>query len=45
MSAAVTGKIDALVQSVMSGAQKSIEVAIYLAGIMACNSKIVDPCC
>lgn len=35
MSAAVTGKIDALVQSVMSGAQKSIEVAIYLAGIMA----------
>ena len=35
ISAAVTGKIDALVQSVMSGAQKSIEVAIYLAGIMA----------
>ncbi len=35
ISAAVTGKIDALVQSVMSGSQKSIEVAIYLAGIMA----------
>lgn len=33
--AAYTGKIDAVVNSVLTGAQKSIEIAIYLAGIMA----------
>ena len=33
--AAYTGKMDALVNSVLSGAQKSIEVALYLAGVMA----------
>lgn len=35
VSAAFTGRIDAVVNSVMSGAQKAVEVAIYLAGIMA----------
>lgn len=33
--AAVTGRIDAVVSSIMTGAQKSIEIALYLAGIMA----------
>ena len=35
ISAAFTGRIDAVVNAVMSGAQKAVEVAIYLAGIMA----------
>ncbi len=35
ISAAFTGKTDALVNAILSGAQKSIEIAIYLAGIMA----------
>lgn len=35
ISAAYTGKVDALVNSIWSGAQKSIEIALYLAGIMA----------
>lgn len=35
ISAAYTGKIDAVVNSIMSGAQKSIEITLYLAGIMA----------
>ena len=34
-SAAYTGKMDSLVNSIMQGAQKSVEIAIYLAGIMA----------
>lgn len=34
-SAAYTGRIDSLVNAIMSGAHKSIEVALYLAGIMA----------
>lgn len=33
--AAFTGKIDDVVNSILKGAQKSIEIAIYLAGIMA----------
>jgi spore maturation protein A len=33
--AAYTGKIDAVVSSVLTGAQKSVEIALYLAGIMA----------
>lgn len=33
--AAFTGKIDAVVNSILTGAQKSIEIALYLAGIMA----------
>ena len=33
--AAFTGRIDAVVSSIMTGAQKSIEIALYLAGIMA----------
>lgn len=33
--AAFTGKIDAVVNAVLTGAQKSIEIALYLAGIMA----------
>ena len=35
VSAAFTGRIEAVVNAVMSGAQKAVEVAIYLAGIMA----------
>ncbi len=35
ISAAYTGRIDAVVNSVMTGAQKSIEIGLYLAGIMA----------
>ena len=35
ISAIYTGKVDALVNSIMTGAQKSVEVALYLAGIMA----------
>lgn len=35
ISAAYTGRIDAVVNSVMIGAQKSIEIGLYLAGIMA----------
>ena len=35
VSAVFTGRIDAVVNAVMSGAQKAVEVAIYLAGIMA----------
>ena len=35
ISAAFTGRIEAVVNAVMSGAQKAVEVAIYLAGIMA----------
>lgn len=35
VSAAYTGKIDAVVNSVMTGAQKSVETGLYLAGIMA----------
>lgn len=35
ISAAYTGRIDAVVNSIMTGAQKSIEVGLYLAGIMA----------
>lgn len=34
-SAAYTGRIDAVVNAIMQGAQKSIEIALYLAGIMA----------
>ena len=33
--AAFTGRIDAVVRAVLEGAQKSVEVALYLAGIMA----------
>jgi len=33
--AAYTGKMDTLVNSVLMGAQKSIEVVLYLAGVMA----------
>lgn len=35
VSAVFTGRIEAVVNAVMSGAQKAVEVAIYLAGIMA----------
>lgn len=35
VSAMYTGKIDAVVNAVLTGAQKSIEIALYLAGIMA----------
>lgn len=35
ISAIYTGKIDAVTNAIMTGAQKSIEVALYLAGIMA----------
>lgn len=35
VSAAVTGRIEAVVNAVLTGAQKSIEIALYLAGIMA----------
>lgn len=35
ISAAFTGRIETVVNAVMSGAQKAVEVAIYLAGIMA----------
>lgn len=35
ISAAVTGKVDDMVNAIWSGAQKSIEIALYLAGIMA----------
>ena len=35
VSAAFTGRIEAVVNAVISGAQKAVEVAIYLAGIMA----------
>ena len=35
ISAIYTGKIDDVVNSIMTGAKKSIEVALYLAGIMA----------
>ena len=35
VSAAFTGRIETVVNAVMSGAQKAVEVAIYLAGIMA----------
>lgn len=35
VSATVTGKVEHLVNAVLDSAQKSIEVAIYLAGIMA----------
>ncbi len=34
-SAAYTGRMDSLVNAIMRGAQKSVEIAIYLAGIMA----------
>lgn len=34
-SAAYTGRMDSLVNAIMQGAQKSVEIAIYLAGIMA----------
>lgn len=35
ISAIYTGKVDAMVNSIWTGAQKSIEIALYLAGIMA----------
>lgn len=35
VTAAFTGRIDAVVRSILEGAHKSVEVAIYLAGIMA----------
>ena len=35
ISAIYTGKIDAVTNAIITGAQKSIEVALYLAGIMA----------
>lgn len=35
VSAVFTGRIEPVVNAVMSGAQKAVEVAIYLAGIMA----------
>lgn len=35
ISAACTGKVDDLVNSIWDGAKKSIEIALYLAGIMA----------
>ena len=35
ISAAVTGRMENLINAVLSSAQKAIEVAIYLAGIMA----------
>ena len=35
VSAAITGRVDEMVNAIWSGAQKSIEIAIYLAGIMA----------
>lgn len=35
ISAAFTGKIGELTNAILTGAQKSIEIAIYLAGIMA----------
>lgn len=35
ISAIFTGKIDAVVNSILTGAQKAVEIAIYLAGIMA----------
>lgn len=35
VSAIFTGKIDAVVNSILTGAQKAVEIAIYLAGIMA----------
>lgn len=34
-SAAYTGKIDAVVNAIMTGCQKAIETGLYLAGIMA----------
>ena len=33
--AAFTGRIDAVVSAILDGAQKSVEIALYLAGIMA----------
>lgn len=35
ISAAYTGKVDNMVNAIWSGTQKSIEIALYLAGIMA----------
>lgn len=35
ISAVFTGKVDAMVNAIWDGAQKAIEVALYLAGIMA----------
>lgn len=35
VSAAITGRVNEMVNAIWSGAQKSIEIAIYLAGIMA----------
>lgn len=35
ISAVYTGKVDAMVNAIWDGAQKAIEVALYLAGIMA----------
>ena len=35
VTAAFTGRIDAVVSAILDGAQKSVEIALYLAGIMA----------
>lgn len=35
ISAIFTGRIDAVVNAILTGAQKAVEIAIYLAGIMA----------
>ena len=35
ISAICTGRIDAVVNAILTGAQKAVEIAIYLAGIMA----------
>ena len=38
VSAAYTGRINDVVNAIMKGAQTSVEVALYLAGIMAFGS-------